>query len=251
MRSKAHIFGLDAISRNLFNTRPGSSKGDFFGGSISHRRSKTSSSRSSATTQTTATADGSLMKFSSRSNSITTAATTISTMDDESFFGSGGKSSSRSRSKSRKLLKRSKSPGGSGSDPERGSPMRVDSRSSRSPSRERVLEYSDLEDDDRTLLQQMGSIDDSDMDLSMRLELARRNSQNQHGRQVTSVPLEKPVEETIYEGTHRLWRSLSSTKYCLQRNHLNPAGQHLVPLETPPATVQQLQRQDPLHLLEG
>jgi protein ECT2 len=38
------------------------------------------------------------------------------------------------------------------------------------------------------------------MDLAMRLELARQNSQNQHNKQVPALPVEKPVEETIYEG---------------------------------------------------
>lgn len=234
MRSRAHIFGLDAISRNLFNARPGSSKGDFFGGSIGHRRSKTSSSRSSTITQTTTTADSSLTKFSSRSNSIATAATSVYTMDDESFAGSGGKTSSRSRSRTRKLLKRSKSPGGSGSEPEQASPVRMDSQSnpvSRSPSRERELEYSDMEDDDRTVLERMRDADESDMDLSMRLELARRNSQNQHGRQVAPVTLEKPVEETIYEG-----------KYCLLCSGLILSRTHRRTSTPHPPSVEGIER---------
>ncbi|KAG5341935.1 hypothetical protein C0989_006778 [Termitomyces sp. Mn162] len=84
-RSRVNIFGLDAISRNLFNTRPGSSMGDFFGGSISgHKRTKSTTSRSSMYTQTTSTGD-SLTKFSHRSAS--TAATSVMD-DDASFFES-------------------------------------------------------------------------------------------------------------------------------------------------------------------
>lgn len=205
IRSRAHIFGLDVISRNLFNARPGSSKGDFFGGSInSHRRSKTSVSRSSTVTQTTMTAD-SLTKFSSR-GSVTTIATS---MDEESFFGGSGKSSSRSRSRTKKLLKRSKSPGGSGSESEK-SPWPAEPKSepsSRSNSRDRGLEYSDMETDDRSILQRTRDMDESDIDLSMRLELARKNSQIQHGRPVAPIVLEKPVEETIYEGMHSVVRN--------------------------------------------
>lgn len=48
----------------------------------------------------------------------------------------------------------------------------------------------------------MRDLDESDMDLSMRLELARKNSQSQHGRQAAAIALEKPVEDTIYEGKH-------------------------------------------------
>lgn len=204
LRSRAHIFGLDAISRNLFNSKPGSTKSDLFGGSINgHRRSKTASSKASTMTQTTATADGSLMKFSSCSNSTATLATTMSTVDD-SIFGSGSKSSrSRSHSLTRKLLKRGRSPGGSGSDRERASPLHTEMRSnpgSRSPSMDRELEYSDVEWDDKNLMRQIRAADESDMDLSMRLELARRNSKNQHGRQIAPLDMELPVEETIYEG---------------------------------------------------
>lgn len=213
LRSRAHIFGLDAISRNLFNSRPlsGSSKGaggagDFFGGSINgHKRSKTSRSRSSTVTQTTTT-DGSFAKFSSRSRSNSIATTAATTVDDESsFWGSGKSSSSGSRSRARKLVKRGKSPGAGGSgsdrDPDRVSPRRSGS-DERASSWERELEYSDVEDTDGVLHREMmRDLDESDMDLSMRLELARRNSQSQHGRQqVAPAVLEKPVEDTIYEG---------------------------------------------------
>ena len=205
LRSRAHIFGLDAISRNLFNGRPGSAKIDFFSGSINgSRRSKSSVSKSSTTTMT---GDGSLMKFSSR-NSTTTAATSMLSTDEDAFFGSGGsggKSSStrsRSRSVTRKLLKkRSQSPGAFNSDSEGLSSRRHASRSnpgSRATSEERELEYSDM--DDVNSMPPSRAMDESDMDLSMRLELARRNSESQHGK-LPSPPVEPNVEETIYEGS--------------------------------------------------
>ncbi|KAH7914399.1 hypothetical protein BJ138DRAFT_1143943 [Hygrophoropsis aurantiaca] len=187
-RSRAHIFSLDAISRNLFNALPGSSKGDFFGGSIStHRRTKSSASRSSMYTQTTTTADGSLTKFSHRSNSTATAATSIASNDDESLFPN------RSSGSRRKLIKRGRSPGSGRSSPEsRSNPI------SRSPSKERISSCSEVEEDLNTVLRP----DQSDRDLSMRLDLARRNSQNQHGKQLPAPSLEKPIEETIYEEEH-------------------------------------------------
>ncbi|KAG2156207.1 hypothetical protein DEU56DRAFT_766033 [Suillus clintonianus] len=178
-KSRAHIFSLDAISRNLFNAIPGSSKGDFFGGSISgHRRSKSSVSRSSIYTQTTTTGDGSLTKFSRRSNSTATAPTSLA--DDDSLYAS------KSSSSRRKLVKRGHSPGASHSSPlsRPTSPSRDSSRGSF---------YSDGEEE--LPVRQ----DPSDQDLSMRLELARRNSQNQHGKQAVTPSLDKSLEETIYE----------------------------------------------------
>ncbi|KAF9464393.1 hypothetical protein BDZ94DRAFT_1161981 [Collybia nuda] len=204
-RSRVAIFGLDAISRNLFNTRPGSSMGDFFGGSINgHKRTKSTTSRASMYTQSTSTGDGSLMKFSHRSNS--TAATTVSTMDDDSSFFS-----SRS-SRSKKLLKRGKSPGGSTSDSDRSPSRLAQSFSfsrSRSPSRERETDYSDTENDDSTMLDETKDVDSSERDLAMQLELARRNSKNQHGKQMPSLPIEAPVEATIYEEEPHSLRPLS------------------------------------------
>ncbi|KAG0709787.1 hypothetical protein DFH29DRAFT_885797 [Suillus ampliporus] len=178
-RSRAHIFSLDAISRNLFNAIPGSSKGDFFGGSISsHRRSKSSASRSSVYTQTTTTGDDSLTRFSRRSNSTATAPTSLA--DDDSLYAS------KSSSSRRKLVKRGRSP-----DNGRSSPL---SRST-SPSRDssRASFYSDGEEE--LPVRQ----DPSDQDLSLRLELARRNSQNQHGKQAVTSSLDIPREDTIYE----------------------------------------------------
>lgn len=170
--------------------------GDFFGGSINgHKRTKSTTSRGSMYTQSTSTGDGSLTKFSHRSNS--TAATSV--MDDDSSFFS-----SRS-SRSKKLLKRGKSPGGSTSDSDRSPSRLAQSFSfsrSRSPSRERHTDYSDVEeDDDGTVLAKTKELDSSEWDLAMQLELARRNSKNQHGKQVPSLPIEAPVEATIYEGS--------------------------------------------------
>ena len=196
-RSKASIFGLDAISRNLFN-RPGSSMGDFFGGSINgHRRhrSRSTTSRSSTYTQTTTTADS--MKSSHRSNSTTTAATTMSTMDDDSSFFA-----SRS-SKEKKLSKRSKSLVDPMSDSERGSPNHSLPRSrsqSRSSSRGPDPDFSDIEDNNNVALTKAKEIGSSDYNLAVQLELARQNSLNQHGKRVVPMPLEAPVEATIYEG---------------------------------------------------
>ena len=201
-RSKASIFGLDAISRNLFNTRPGSSMGDFFSGSINgHRRhrSRSTTSRSSTYTQTTTTADS--MKFSHRSNSTATAATTMSTMDDDSSFFA-----SRS-SRGKKLSKRSKSSVDPTSDSERErSPNGSLSRSrsqSRSSSRGPDPDYSDIEDDNNTVLAKIKEIGSSDYNLAMQLELARQNSLNQHGKRVVPMQLDGPVEATIYEGELR------------------------------------------------
>jgi len=165
--------------------------GDFFSGSINgHKRHRSrSTSRSSTYTQTTTTADS--MKFSHRSNSTITAATTMSTMDDDSSFFA-----SRS-SKGKKLSKRSKSSVDPLSDSERGSRSRSQSRSS---SRGPDPDYSDVEDDNNTVLAKAKEIGSSDYNLAMQLELARQNSLNQHGKRVAPMQLDAPVEATIYEG---------------------------------------------------
>ena len=215
-RSKASIFGLDAISRNLFNSRPGSSMGDFFSGSINgHRRnrSRSTTSRSSMYTQTTTTVDS--MKSSHRSNSTATAATTMSTMDDDtSFF------SSRS-SKGKKLTKRSTSLVDATSDSEQGSFSNL-SRSqpqSRSSSRGPDPDYSDVEDDSNTILAKSKETGSSDYNLAVQLELARQNSLNQHGKRVTPMQLDVPVEATIYEGGMRPYHPEMLILICLQRSH--------------------------------
>ena len=188
-RSRVAIFGLDAISRNLFNTRPGSTMGELFGGSINgHKRTKSTISRSSVYTQTTTTGDGSLTKFSHRSGS--TAPSSIMD-DDSSFFAS-------SSSQSKKLSKRGRSTGGSTSDSERGSPFRR-SLLSKSRSRSEDGGYSDGGDDDE-MLGKSSQLDPSEQDLARQLELARRNSKNQHVNELPSLPLEPPFESTIYEG---------------------------------------------------
>ncbi|CAA7260055.1 unnamed protein product [Cyclocybe aegerita] len=191
-KSKVAIFGLDAISRNLFNGRPGS-VGDFFAGSINgHRRhrSRSTTSRSSMYTQTTTTVDS--MKSSHRSS--TTAATTISSMDDDaSFFASRS-------SKGKTVSRRTKSRTGSPSDSDRGSPGRNGSRpQSRASSRGPDSEYSDVDDDDNTILARSKDIGSSDYQLAMQLELARQNSLNQHGKRLAPMQIDAPVEATIYE----------------------------------------------------
>ncbi|KAF9006585.1 hypothetical protein BDQ17DRAFT_1302996 [Cyathus striatus] len=194
-RSRVAIFGLDAISRNLFSTRPGSSVGDFFAGSISgHRRTKSTTSRSSIYTQTTTTGDGSLTKFSQRSGSTVTVATSVDDDDDASFFGSR---SSRSYS----ITKRAKSPFASDSEKSSlgfGSRSRSQSHS-RPGSRTGYSEFSDAEEEEEegTILASAPEVDSSDYDLALQLELARKNSMNQHEKQTLNIDI--PVEETIYE----------------------------------------------------
>ena len=220
-RSKASIFGLDAISRNLFNGRPGSSMGDFFSGSINgHRRNRsrstTATSRSSMYTQTT-TEDS--MKSSHRSNSTATAATTMSTMDDDtSFF------SSRSSSKGKKLSKRSTSLVDTTSDSEHGS-IRNLSRSqsvSRSSSRGPDPDYSDVEDDSYTILEKSEVVGTSDYNLAVQLELARRNSLNQHSKRIAPMQLDAPVESTIYEGRMRRYHPRNDNSNLSAEEPPNP-----------------------------
>ncbi|KAJ8086818.1 hypothetical protein PM082_005643 [Marasmius tenuissimus] len=194
-RSKVSIFGLDAISRTLFpSSRPGSSMGDFFSGSInSHRRTKSTTSRSSVYTSTTGTADSSF-KFSHRSNS--TSATTISGTDDDASF------LSTPSSKKRKQKERGRSPEAV-SEPERSFVSSL-SRSfgrSRSASRDRASDWSDVnddDDDDDDVFEDAPELNTSDRDLALQLELARRNSKNQNDRQVPTYS-QPPLEIPIYE----------------------------------------------------
>lgn len=189
-KSKVAIFGLDALSRNLFNSRP-SSVGDFFAGSISgHRRhrSRSTTSRSSAYTHTTTTMDS--MKSSHRS--ATTAATTISSIEDDYFASRSSKSTK---------LSRQISSGDSDSDSPRhrrsGSMSRPQSRSS---TRGTEIEYSDAEDDDATLLAQSKEVGTSDHQLALQLELARQNSLAQYGKHLVPLQMDGSVESVIYEG---------------------------------------------------
>ncbi|KAI0751111.1 hypothetical protein C8Q80DRAFT_1155611 [Daedaleopsis nitida] len=208
-RSRAAIFGLDVISRNLFGARPGSAMGDFFGGSVnSHRRSRTTGSRTSTLTGTSSSASSNATRFSR--SSTTTAATSIMGMDDEpqaqSSSLSKGSRNSRTRSLSRgakKLVKRAKSP--FMSDREQ-TPDTEDEDENPRPSalHARSQSHSNVYDKDsykraRSSRNQM-TVDDSERDLAMRLELARRNSQNQNGGHDYDSPAsEAPLEETIYE----------------------------------------------------
>jgi hypothetical protein len=56
-------------------------------------------------------------------------------------------------------------------------------------------------------------MDESEWDLTMRLELARHNSQNQRSKGPTELPWDKPVEDTIYEGCY-LFGVLACTEYA-------------------------------------
>lgn len=189
MRSRAAIFGLDVIGRNLFGQ---GIKGDLFGSVSSSRRTK--STRSSIYT------DGSL-RFS-RSNSTTTAATTVS--EGESSL-SRSRSTKPSSSKQQKLIKR-KSP--AAINPEDVPPSLGHSRTRSEPSRARSVDR-ELTDDDEEHLGKLPAPDfnkpgvgeGSEWALTRNLELARRNSQSQSqpiSRQKSF--LEEPIEETIYEG---------------------------------------------------
>jgi protein ECT2 len=193
-RSKVSIFGLDAISRNLFNSRPASAMGDFFGGSINgSKRSRSTTSKSSTYAST---ADSSLMRFSHRSGS-----TTATSEDDETSFFSG----SRKASTRKTLLKRSVSPS---PDPDKtinkhsvGS-LGLSRKRSRSSSRgaDTDLEYSDLDENDGTLLDHLKEFNTSDRDLAQQLALARKNSKTQGQERMKRVHPEEPVEVGILEG---------------------------------------------------
>jgi hypothetical protein len=134
--------------------------------------------------------------------------------DDISFF------SSRS-SKGKKLSKRSKSLVDTTSDSEHDS-IRNLSRSqsqSRSSSRGPDPDYSDVEDDSFTVLEKFKEVGSSDYNLALQLELARRNSLNQHGKRIAPVQLDTPVEATIYEGGMALYHPEMIILICLQRSH--------------------------------
>ncbi|KAI9507546.1 hypothetical protein F5148DRAFT_1307723 [Russula earlei] len=172
-RSRAAIFGLDAISRNLFNAFPGTGRSDIFGGSINgSRRSKSSASRS-------------FTRFSQRSTSTLTAATSISSMDDETLDGT---ISSRPKSRTRRLLGRSKSPKGSGSEPDI-SPKR---RTSRSGSVSSSFSREQSPARNATWTSQSGI-------LQCAWSWRGHNSQNQHSKGSVEPSWDGPVEDTIYE----------------------------------------------------
>ncbi|EIW61568.1 uncharacterized protein TRAVEDRAFT_162896 [Trametes versicolor FP-101664 SS1] len=234
-RSRTAMFGLDVISRNLFGTRPGSGMGDFFAGSMNgHRRSRTANA-DSRTSTLTSNGGSSIGRFSrTSSNSATTAGTSLHE-DDGSPPASGGSfskstsSGGRARSLSRgakKLVKRAKSPFAADVASEPESPARpketakgkgkdsYSRRRSMSTSQADVLqaEAAAAEQEDQSeweaegpdsprpsRMRRVKQMDASERDLTMRLELARRNSQNQHGRELSTPGSEPPSEETIYE----------------------------------------------------
>ncbi|PCH40917.1 hypothetical protein WOLCODRAFT_137069 [Wolfiporia cocos MD-104 SS10] len=199
-RSRAAIFGLDAISRNIFTTRPGSAMGDIFGGTShsmrvsGHRRARTHGSRSSMFTDSTLTGESAFSRFSRTGSSLTNA---TSIMDDESIATSSSKQSrSRSLSRAMTLVRRHKSSKGefasdADEEPERYLPSASPSQS-RSTSEE-PEDYSEYEEEVDVELP-------SERDLRLRLELARRNSQNQSDQQyIYPSPMDEPIEDTIYE----------------------------------------------------
>jgi hypothetical protein len=123
-------------------------------------------------------------------------------MDDETLDGTV---SSRPKSRTRRLLGRSRSPKGSGSEPDV-SPKRRTSRSgsvsSTSFSREQSPAVDEAYDACESIPKKR-DMDESEWDLAMRLELARHNSQNQSSRGPSELP--NPwdrVEDTIYEGCY-------------------------------------------------
>ncbi|KAF5333454.1 hypothetical protein D9611_002621 [Ephemerocybe angulata] len=198
-RSKASIFGLDTISRNLFSSRPGS-VGDFFGGTItSHRRSKSATSRSSIHTQTNSTADSSLLKSH---RSYSTAATSID--GDSSSIYSAGSSKGKPTSSSRKDEDAASENGSIGRSLASHSMSSLSKSLTRSKSQstERPAydesDYSEAEDEQATISRRP-RIDSSDHALQLRLDLARQNSLAQHGKPLPPIVMDQPVEETIYE----------------------------------------------------
>jgi hypothetical protein len=197
MRSKAGIFGLEAISRNLFNAKSPPSIADIFGGgSMASRRTRASTVSRSNTTASTATSSrdsGSIAQFSQRSRS--TAATSV--YDDDGSVASKPRSISRSR----KLFKRGKSPLlDAESDYDRPQ-SRTEQVSPRRLSRA-VSEGPDMvwgaSDDVPRLSSSGGPLGNSEWDLKMRLDLARQNSEAQtHLRTRT---MSEPPEMPTYEG---------------------------------------------------
>lgn len=220
MRSRAAIFGLDVIGRNLFGQGI-NIKGDLFGSVNSSRRTK--SSRSSIYT------DGSLARFS-RSNSTATAATTISDGDSLSRSRGTKPGSTKPGSTKQKLIKR-KSP--APINPEDGLSPLSRSKTRSEPARARSVDR-ELAGDDEVYLGKIpapdfdksGVSDDSEWALSQNLELARRNSKSQD----QPIPrqksfLEEPIEETIYEGTRLGGEApIELTKPLTQRNLLLHCG---------------------------
>ncbi|KAF5358949.1 hypothetical protein D9758_004743 [Tetrapyrgos nigripes] len=197
---------------------PGSAM-DFFSGSVSGRkRTKSTASRSSTYTHTTTTADSSITKYSLRSHSTATAATTVE--DDPSIYGTPPGTV-------KKLQKhRGRSPGGAVSETEASFRRSItksttrSSRTSRSVSRDRDSDHTDMDDDDDDFFRG-GELDTSDQDLALQLELARRNSKNQNDAQVRRRA-ESPTDAPIYEEENPFSlrppsRASNSTSQCTIR----------------------------------
>ncbi|OCH94313.1 hypothetical protein OBBRIDRAFT_789447 [Obba rivulosa] len=263
-RSRAAIFGLDAISRNLFMPRAGNGRSELFGASVNgHRRAKTTSSASrSSTVTTTATTDGSLSRLShGRSNSSYTTANTVSSRDDD-FLSSMSSRRSRSLSRTKKLVKKGKSPAseveGTESD---ASPKRTKSMLPRPSTFDPEFkaddgDVSEWDDDDQRLSQRHEGMDESERDLAMRLELARRNSRNQHGKQqYISFPTREPLEETILEEEPKTTRPFFRDRKSRELPKLPPEArlEHLMtphtgpdePLQAPSPDVSQRRPRSP------
>ena len=166
---------------------------DVFGSGTgnSHHRSRSTASRSSSQSRTTS---DSLLKSSHRTNS-----TTLTAPDEDGVRPSRAPSPSGGP---RKLLKRGKSPGPAAST------TTVASSSDREVPRPRpvsALEMRDLQQDKEHPSLTRSHLDTSEWDLAQRLELARRNSQNQAATEPTrreraKAEREPALEETIYEG---------------------------------------------------
>ncbi|KZT71528.1 hypothetical protein DAEQUDRAFT_110220 [Daedalea quercina L-15889] len=207
-RSRAAIFGLDVISRNLFNSRSGAVTNDLFGGSTnSSRRTRTVASRSSVYTGTMSTVGhGSSLSRFSQATSTLTAATSLE--DEQSFSGSKNSRRSQSLSRPKKLVKKTSTPklDDSVSEPE-SSPNRSNHRPiSRSRS-----EPGDVRDDedDAAILHFPAFTDPEDMDLASKLELAQRNRQTQASEHWAHLDLDQPIDENIYDEEPAVSRPLS------------------------------------------
>ncbi|KZT29298.1 hypothetical protein NEOLEDRAFT_1175007 [Neolentinus lepideus HHB14362 ss-1] len=199
-RSRVAIFGLDAISRGLFNVRPGTKTSEIFG--AGHRRGKSATgnangtvlSRTSTTTITASTGESSMTKSHCSNFTATTAPTSVSSGEDDACMPD------KPTRRSRKLTK-----GGKSRDGDHDRPSSLLSRSlsrSRSRSSERQsdepVEYSDPEEDIESFTCQQKPRGDSEWNLQARLELARQNtSQNQSTAQLDGF--DAPVEDSIYE----------------------------------------------------
>lgn len=166
--------------------------------------SRSSTIRTDTSGATTAATDDSMMKFSSRSTS--TAATSMSSYveDEDSFIG-------RPASKSRKLVKRSRSRSqspGAGlrrsytSESEPDIVLSKQNYARAAIKREQSISYDSYEGLSMTNIRDSRHTNQSELDLTMRLELARRNSKNQHAVSVASNIMDRPIEDTIYEGIH-------------------------------------------------